>query len=226
MARDDVSLRAGNDSGRHGSRRNAALCRNARARLYACRGIPLSPSRPRRHALRQSCRDGDANCASRRGYRHRPHAAAELLRARFLRRRRTACRSAPVHLLDRPVCQADGRDRNGRPRIARGQCRHRPAQPASRDARRTGGHRAAGRRRADSYPRRRTDQGSRGMHRLVGPAAGRVAARTCARRPALVPDPCDPHHRDGDLSACQERRRRRPLPDYRSKPRRRHFSDP
>ena len=61
---------------------------------------------------------------------------------------------------------------------------------------------------------------------MVGPAAGRVAARTCARRSALVPDPCDPYHRDRDRRACQQRRRRGPLPDYRSKPRRRHFSDP
>jgi cytosine/adenosine deaminase-related metal-dependent hydrolase len=40
------------------------------------------------------------------------------------------------------------------------------------------------------------------------------------------PDPCDPHHRDGDISTCQEWRCRRPLPDYRSEPRRRHFPDP
>ena len=63
-------------------------------------------------ALCQSCRDGDANCARRRNHRHRPHTAAEFLRARLLRRSRTACRPAPVHLLGRPVRQADGRDKN------------------------------------------------------------------------------------------------------------------
>ena len=113
--------------------------------LYARRGIPLSPSRPRRQALCQPCGDGDANCASRRDHRHRAHSAAEFLRAQLLWRRRTTCRPAPVHLLDRPVRQADCRHTDGRPRIARGQCRCRSAQPAGRNAGRIGGNRATGR---------------------------------------------------------------------------------
>ena len=36
-------------------------------------------------------------------------------------------------------------------------------------------------------------QGSRGMHGLVRQAAGRVAARTCAARCALLSHPCNPH---------------------------------
>ena len=53
----------------------------------------------------------------------------------FVRWSRTTCRPAPVHLLDRPVCRADCRHTEGRPRVARGQCRCRSAQPAGRDAR-------------------------------------------------------------------------------------------
>ena len=49
-------------------------------------------------------------------------------------------------------------DTDGRPQVARGQCRCRAAQPAGRDAGRIGGSRAARRRRAGSYPRRRTGQ--------------------------------------------------------------------
>ena len=50
-------------------------------------------------------------------HRHRPDAAAEFLRARLLWRRSTACRPAPLHLLGRSVCQADGCLTHGRPHL-------------------------------------------------------------------------------------------------------------
>ena len=53
----------------------------------------------------------------------------------------------------------------------------------------------------DPHPCRRADEGGRGLPRLVGRAAGRVAARQCAGRPALVPDPRHPHDRGRDRRA-------------------------
>ena len=60
----------------------------------------------------------------------------------------------------------------------------------------------------------------RGRHR---PAAGRVAARPPRARPALDADPPDPHDRGRDPPARRDRRGRRPLPDHRVEPRRRHL---
>ena len=161
----------------------------------------------------------------RRDHRHRPHAAADS----FMRMARFGG-AAPHAGQRRFICSVDQFAKlmaayaDGHPRLARRQHRHRPAQPARRDAGRTGGDRAARRRRPGPYPRRRANQRSRGLHRLVGPAAGRVAARTCARRSALVPDPCDAHDCERNRSACQSGAVAGPLPDHRSKPRRRHFS--
>ena len=45
----------------------------------------------------------------------------------------------------------------------------------------------------DPHPRRRADQGSRGLRRLVGRPAGAVAHRPCGRRRKMVPRACDPH---------------------------------
>ena len=73
------------------------------------------------------------------------------------------------------------------------------------DARRTRRRRRARRRRPDPYPRRRAGQGGRGLPRLVGRAAGRMAARPRRRRRALVPRPRHPHDDDGDARASRAR---------------------
>ena len=69
-----------------------------------------------------------------------------------------------------------------------------------------------GRRRlAHSHSRRRTNQGSRGLHRLGGSSSGALAARPCRRRPAMVPRPCDAHGRGRDARPRALARSRRTL---------------
>ena len=80
------------------------------------------------------------------------------------------------------------------------------------------------RRRADPYPRRRAGEGGRGLPRLVGPAPGRVAARSCAGRPPLVPDPRHPSRRAARSRGIAARGRGGgPVPDHRGQSRRRHL---
>ncbi len=66
--------------------------------------------------------------AQRPGFRHWPHAVAELLCAWRLRRRRAACRTAPLHLLGRSIREVDGRFAQGRQQIVGRQYRHRAAR--------------------------------------------------------------------------------------------------
>ena len=107
--------------------------------------------------------------------------------------------------------------------------RHRAALAARRHA---GGARSRRRARplarsgdAGPHPCRRAGEGGRGLPRLVGQAAGRVAARPW-RRARLVPHPLHPHDRGRAPPPRRERRRRRPLPDDGSQSRRRLLSDP
>ena len=79
------------DAGRGRGGRRAALRRDAGGRLHARRRVPLSAPRPRRHALCRHRRDGRAHRRRGRRDRHRPDAAAGLLRAFRLRRRRARC---------------------------------------------------------------------------------------------------------------------------------------
>ena len=81
--------------------------------------------------------------------------------------------------------------------------RRRTPQPARGDTGRTARGDRAGRRRPDPHPCRRADEGGRGLHRLVRRAAGRMAARQCRNRPALVPDPRHPHDRRRDRRLCR-----------------------
>ena len=76
MTPDDVEAVAGQ-----------ALCRDAGGRLHPRRRVPLSAPRSRRAALCRSGRDGDAHRRGRRRDRHRPDAAAGVLRPREFRRR-------------------------------------------------------------------------------------------------------------------------------------------
>ena len=72
------------------------------AGLHARRRIPLSPSRPRRRALRQSCRDGDANCAGRRD-----HAASASRCCRASTRTAPSVERAPHAGQRRFICSVD-----------------------------------------------------------------------------------------------------------------------
>ena len=69
----------------------------------------------------------------------------------------------------------------------------------------------AGRRWSHSHPRRRTDQGSRGLRRLVRSSSGALAARPCRRRPEVVRHSCDPHGRRRDAGPRALGRGRRAL---------------
>ena len=155
---------------------------------------------PRRRALRRTGRDGRAHRRRGASDRDRLDAAAGVLRPCGLRRRAAAARAAPLHHRSRRLrppardCRAAVARRSG-------------AVSASRrtflravDARRTRRGRRARRRRADPHPRRRADQGGRGLPRLVGRAAGRMAARSRRGRRALVPDPRHPHDRERDAT--------------------------
>ena len=75
----------------------------------------------------------------------------------------------------------------------------------------------------DPHPRRRADQGGRGLRRLVGRPAGAVAHRPCGRRRKMVPRACDPHGRARDARPRALGRGRRPLSGDRGQPWRRHL---
>ena len=215
------------DAGRGG--RRAALCRDAGGRLHARRRVPLPAPRPRRPALCQPRRDGRAHRGRGRRDRHRPDAAAGLLRPFRLSaaRRRTTGQRRFINDLDRfarllekaaSACRGlDGAVVGVAPHSLRAVTPEELAAVA-----------AAGGGRADPHPRRRADEGGRGLPRLVRRAAGRMAARQCRGRPALVPDPRHPHDRGRDAAAWRgaarspaSARSPRPISATASSPRRR-----
>ena len=78
-------------------------------------------------------------------------------------------------------------------------------------------------RRPAAHPRRRAGAGGRGGRGLARRPPGRLPPRPRRHRPALVPDPRHPDDRRRDGAARRLRRGRRPLPDHRVEPRRRHL---
>jgi len=128
---------------------------------------------PRRRTLRQSRGDGDANCARRRGvsgigltllpcfHAHSSFGGA----APHAEQRRFICS------IDQ-VCQLTAGPRAlAVQALAGANVGVAPHSLRAVTPEQCGGHRADGRSRAGAYPRRRTDQGGRGLHCLVGPAA-------------------------------------------------------
>ena len=196
--------------------------RDAACRLHRRVRVPLPPPRARRPALRRPGRDGDAPDRRRAARRHRPHAAAGAVPGRGLRRPAPTRRSTPLRQQRRFAAS----HRTAHPRARRPR-RHRAALAAR--GRPAGAARGAGpaerdrRDRAGPHPHRRAAAGGRRLPGLVRPTTGRVAAREHAGRCALVPGARDPSERHGTPRTRCERFGRRPVPDDRGEPRRRHL---
>ena len=204
LARGDVPLRADDDArpGRGG--RGAALCRDAGGRLRAASAsstictttatagpMPTSPRWPS-GSPRRPTRPASALTLLPVFYAHSGFggAAPNDGQRRFINdldALRPAARGKPAARLH----ALDGRGR-----------RRRPAQPARRDAGGTGRGRrhCAGDGPIHIHVAEQMQRG-RGLRRLVGRAAGRMAARQCRSRPALVPDPRHAHDRGRDRRA-------------------------
>jgi hypothetical protein len=102
--------------------------------------------------------------------------------------------------------------------------RHGAAFAARGDAREPPGSGRGDAHRAVAHPRGRAGEGGRGLPRLVGPAAGALAAGRGGAERALVPDPLHPSRRRRGAGSGGLGRRCRALPGHRGQSRRRDLS--
>ena len=117
--------------------RGASLCRDAGSGIHPGRGISLHPSRCVGRALRQYRRTGRAHRGLGAGQRHRPDAAAGVLRPCRFRRPRARSGPAALHQRHRWIFAADGRQPPRRGGAAGRGRRSRAAFVARGDAGRT-----------------------------------------------------------------------------------------
>ena len=225
LAADHVPLPRPSDArGRRGDRQPRADG-DAGGGLRHQRRVPLPPPPARRRALRQCRRDGRAH--RRRGgpHRHRPDAPAGALPVRRPRPPPARARSAALRHRPRRLRPPARRRRGGAPPPAARRRHRRGAAFAARRQPRGAG--ACAKRCGPTGPLHMhlaeqipEVEEVRGRHR---PPPGRVAARQPRARPPLDADPPDPHDRGRDPPPRGDRRGRRPLPDHRVEPRRRHL---
>ena len=194
-------------------------------RLHRGRRVPLSASRHRRHALCRHRRDGGAHRRGGAADRHRPDAAAG--RSMRIGGFGGAAPDRRPAALPQRSRSASARCSSARARSSAA-CRTRDVGIAPHSLRAVTPEelRAVCRGVADGPIHIHAAEQTKEVEDCVAcarRAAGRMAARQCRRRRALVPDPRDPHDRGRDRAAGGIRRGRGPVPAHRGHPRRRHF---